>query len=286
MGVAYQVVELIQLDQIKVATFNVRTMGIDTGLDDLATSIKAIGLLQPITTYQDSTDKKYVILAGQRRYNAHQQLNKQNPNMGFDKIKCIIVDEPKTVAEKMSLSLAENITQVQMHRADLVRAVTDLYNEYRDYDIVKEKFGISKYMIDKYVKLARLPEQLKQAINKGDIHPNDKKAENAALRAVDALQWTKSSDIPENDVLELAVEYAKGQVEGHALDSEAKKGGPIKDMIQKAKKGAKTKHTIALSTEVAEKLKEVAKANAESESNRATHYVVVGVTKDYLELEY
>lgn len=280
-----EVIKLVPLSEIKIEKHNVRKHDIDVGIEDLATSIKAVGLLQPITAYYDSGKKYYVILAGQRRLNAYHYLNDNNSGKGFDKIKCFVRDEPKTNEEKTSLSLAENITQLQMHNSDLVKAVTDLYNVYRDYDIVKEKFGISKYMIDKYVRLARLPERLKTAITSGEINPNDKTAENAAIRAVDALGWIKDGDVGENVVLDLAIEYASGEISHDALTASAKKGGNVKDIVNAAKKQKSTKINLDLSTEISEKLNHVAENSGVRISEKATSYVVQGTTKDYAELE-
>ena len=278
-------IHLISLDKIKVEKHNVRKHDIDTGIEDLAASIKAVGLLQPITAYLNSETGMYVILAGQRRLNAYHYLNENNPNEGFDEIQCIIIDEPKTNEEKLSLSLAENITQLQMHNADLVKAVTDLYNVYRNYELVQEKFGLTKYMVDKYVKLARLPERLVTAINEGEISPDNRKAENAAIRAVDALQWIKGGDVGEEKVLDLAVEYAKGDINAVGLDEAARRGGSIDEIKTSAKNKVLNKQSIELSTEISEKLKKVASAKGESERSRATFYVVQGVEREYSELE-
>lgn len=282
---SYEQVSLISLEEIKVEKHNVRKHDIDVGKEDLAASIKAVGLLQPITAYLNSETKSYVILAGQRRLNAFHYLNKKYPGDGFDKIKCILIEEPKTPEAKLSLSLAENITQLQMHNTDLVKAVTDLYNMYHDYEVVQEKFGLTKYMVDKYVRLARLPDRLKTAINDGEISPNPKSAESAALRAVDVLQYTKGGDVDINQVLDLSKAYAQGEINSTALDAEAVKGGPVEEIKERAKKKPSTKQTIDLSSEVAEKLQSVAKEKGETEKDRATYYVVKGVTKDYRELD-
>lgn len=279
------IVKLISLSDIKVEKHNVRKHDIDVGIEDLAANIMAVGLLQPITTYYDTDKKYYVILAGQRRLNAYHYLNENNAGKGFDKISCFVIDEPKTNEEKMSLSLAENITQVQMHNSDIVKAVTDLFNVYRDYAIVKEKFGLTKYMVDKYVSLARLPERLKTAITNGEISPIDKKAENAAIRAVDALGWIKGGIVSEDDVLKLSIEYAKGEIPHEVLTTSAKKGGNIKNIVDNARKQKPSKINIDLSTEISEKLNQVAENSGVNMVQKATSYVVQGTTKDYAELE-
>ena len=278
-------IQLISLDQIKVQKYNVRRHDIDVGIEDLSVNIRANGLLQPITAFFDSEKQSYVILAGQRRLNAHHHLNEQYPGEGFDKIKCIVIDEPESANKKMSLSLAENITQLPMTNSDLVKAVTDLYNIYHDYDLVQKEFGLTKYMVDKFVKLARLPDRIKTAVDAGEISSNNKTAENSALKAVDALHYVKGGDVPVEDVLSLAKEHAKREIDAVVLITEAGRGGTIEEITSRANNKPKSKFDINLSTDVAEKLQKVADNSGETAKNRATSYVVDGVARDYSEID-
>lgn len=275
--------ELIPLENIKVQKHNVRIHDIDQGIEDLAENIKANGLLQPIASYYNSKNEHYVILTGQRRLNAYHYLNGKYPNQGFDRIQCKIIEEPKSDEKKKALSLAENITQLPMTNPDLIKAVTDLYNVYGDYEMVKQEFGITKYMVDKYVRLARLPEPIKEAIQNGEIHHNPKTAENAALKAVDATNYVKNSSTPIEKVMDLAIEIAKGD-NASDIESEARRGGTAREIVERAQKKPKSKVSINLSTETAEKLQKVAESNGETEKSRATQYVVDGVDQDYKEL--
>ena len=99
----------VEIDKIKVQKHNVRKHKIDDGIEDLAVSIKKWGLMQPITVYYDSEKERHVILAGQRRLNAHFYLNDKYPDEGWDTIECFEIAEPKTDEAKKGLSLAENI---------------------------------------------------------------------------------------------------------------------------------------------------------------------------------
>jgi ParB/RepB/Spo0J family partition protein len=251
----------IKLGEIKIDKFNVRKKEIQTGLEELKQSIKVFGLMQPITVYFDAVKKVYVIIAGQRRFNTYTVLNEENPNEGYDTIEAKIIDEPATEDLKKALSLTENLTQVQMENTDVVRAVTDLYNTYRDYDIVQQEFALTRFMIDKYVSLARLPERLVQAINEGEICPNTKAAENAAIRAVDALNWQKDGDVEVEDVMEFAKEYAKGDIQKECLEEEAKNGGNISEIKARAsKKSVKNLSKLKLSEDVCDRIEEIAKS--------------------------
>ena len=253
--------DTISLDKIKIDKFNVRKKDIQTGLDELKESIKVFGLMQPITVYFDSEKGVYVIIAGQRRFNTYNVLNEEHPNEGYDTIEAKIIDEPATEDLKKALSLTENLTQVQMQNTDVVRAVTDLYNTYRDYDIVQQEFALTRYLIDKFVSLARLPKRLVEAINEGEISPNTKAAENAAIRAVDALNWQKDGDVNIEDVLEFAKSIAKGDIQINILEEEAKKDGTVAEIIDRAaKKSVKEKISLKLSTDLSNKITEIAKS--------------------------
>lgn len=277
--------ESIPISQIRIDKFNVRKKDIQLGMDELKQSIIVFGLMQPITVYFDTAKDMYVIIAGQRRFNTYVILNEENPNEGYDKIEAKIIEEPETEELKKALSLTENLTQVQMVNTDVVRAVTDLYNIYRDYDIVKEKYALTPYMIDKYVSLSRLPKRLIEAIDEGEISPNNKSAELAAIRAVNALNWTKGGDVNVEDVLAFAKEYAKGDIQPDTLDKEGKKGGSIAEITSRAsKKSVRQLNKIQLSSEVFEKLSKISDEFSEKPETRATSYIIKGVTEDYKKL--
>lgn len=265
----------VPLDKIKVQKHNVRRHGLDVGIEDLAASIKANGLIQPIAAYLDSSKGTYFILAGQRRFNAYHKLNEDNPGEGYDKIPCLVSDEPETDQKKMSLSLAENITQLQMSKPDLVKAVTDLYTKYTNYEIVRREFGLTRYMVDKYVRLSRLPQELKDAVNGGEIHPNPKTAENAAIRAVDGTNYTKNGHIPIENVMSIAKSLANNEITPDDIDPDG----------SKPKRKPKSQIKLELDPAIADKLKHVADSNGETEKLRATQYVVDGVERDYPDLE-
>jgi ParB/RepB/Spo0J family partition protein len=234
---------------------------IDNGIVDLKESIRSLGLIQPITVYHNSATGCYEVLSGYRRIKAYVALNEENPNEGYDTIKAIIMDEPTTEGLKKAISLAEGLTQVPMETTDVVKAVTDLYNTCRDYDIVQQEFGLTRYMIKKFVRLARLPERLVQAINEGEICPNTKAAENAAIRAVDALNWQKDGDVEVEDVVKFAKEIAKGEIQKESLEEEAKNGGNISEIKSRAsKKSVKELNKLKLSEDVCDRIEEIAKS--------------------------
>ena len=65
----------IPLGQIEINKLNPRKRFVDTEADSLIESIITKGLLNPIIVYKKTHSNKYVILDGERRYNAFKKLN-------------------------------------------------------------------------------------------------------------------------------------------------------------------------------------------------------------------
>lgn len=262
-----------------------RIHDVSQGIEDLAENIRAVGLLQPVAVYFDSSASIYMLLTGQRRLQAYHYNNERYPDEGYDKILCRVIDDPKTDEKKKALSLAENITQLPMTDSDLIRAVTDLYNVYGDYDIVKQEFGITSRMVDKYVKLSRLPERIKEAVENGEIHSSPPIALNMALKAVTATSYTRGGDVPEQKVIDLATEMAKSENIATDLAKAAEQGGSVPEIVERSKKIPKNKLKIDLSKEIAEKLRKVAEASGETEVAMAFQYIETGVNRDFGQLD-
>src|ERR1051326_8014398 len=120
--------EELPLDQLDIGTAQVRT-DLNSGIDDLATSIRKQGLLQPIVVAK-STKGRYEIVAGQRRFLAHQKL-------GFKTIRAIVLDTaPADDDTKVALSLTENLVRRDNSQKELIDACTKLFKRYGSVKMV------------------------------------------------------------------------------------------------------------------------------------------------------
>ena len=93
--------------------------------------------------------------------------------------------------------------------AELIVVVTKIWNKYQNVDIITKKFGIPKDLIKKYVKFARLPKLLQD--NLSAFHKNPKTAMNAALDAVDALDYEPAGKVKVKKVFDLAKKLGKAK---------------------------------------------------------------------------
>jgi ParB/RepB/Spo0J family partition protein len=151
--------ENIPLTKLSVSRLNTRkelSAGQeDSGLGELAESIKKHGLLQPITV-RLSENGQYEVIAGQRRFHACKQI-------GLSPVPCIVRDDLND-NEAESVSLIENVHRADLHPLDKARALKALLDRYDSYDRVSKEVAWSTATIRKYVQLLSLPHALQMKI--------------------------------------------------------------------------------------------------------------------------
>jgi ParB family transcriptional regulator, chromosome partitioning protein len=147
-------VKEIDIDLLYVSELNVRKILVsnddETGISDLANDIRTNGLINPITVRK--TDDKYEIIAGQRRYLAIKLLN-------LKLISCNIISVDAQKAEE--ISLVENVQRNQMTYSDKIKTYAKLFDIYnKDIDKVINAINISRYTLQKYLKISSLPSDI------------------------------------------------------------------------------------------------------------------------------
>jgi len=166
---SYDEIHEIKLAEIQVSEFNVRHENETQELSELAASIKKHGLLQPVVLMGVPGQPPYQLIAGQRRFLAHRKLRKT-------KIRAVFagrINDEKAVL----LSLVENIQSVKLNHADMVRAVTQLYEIYgKDERRVHEETGLSLRKVREFLSIQAQasPEMLKK-LERNEVAPVDVK---------------------------------------------------------------------------------------------------------------
>ncbi len=157
----------IELSKVRVSDLNVRKMGADKDLDDLAASIKAVGLVQPVVVMKESGKDRYQLIVGQRRYLAHQKLGRKT-------VPAIVID-PLDRDDALIRSLVENVHRVELNHADAARAATTLYKRLgKDVKKVCGATGLSARRVRQYVKIEELAsEKTKKKLQAGKVEPAD-----------------------------------------------------------------------------------------------------------------
>lgn len=158
--------QFIDLDQLTVSKLNVRKYGAKDS-DDLVTSIRAMGVLQPLLVRP--AEEGYEVIAGQRRLNACRVLAEDGE---ASPLPCLIMAEGDDVTA-IEASLAENIERLPMDEVDQYKAFAKLVSEGRDPADIAHSFGITERMVSQRLALGRLHAPILTAYRKGDIHARD-----------------------------------------------------------------------------------------------------------------
>ena len=125
-------VKTVNIDYIKDSG-NIRAN--DSDVSDLAASIKAHGMLHPITVTQDkaSLGLYYVLVAGHRRFAAAKQI-------GLKEIPChVISDQSKAALQEIALT--ENVSRVEMTPYEECLAVKNLENKKNTPAQIAKRLG-------------------------------------------------------------------------------------------------------------------------------------------------
>ena len=165
----------IKIEDIEVSDKNVRHSNPFKDLDELAASIKKHGLLQPVVLLGQYGKPPFELIAGQRRFLAHEQkLNKKT-------IKALFAGN-LTKNQAILHSLVENVQRVELNHADTAKAITELYILFkRDDRKVQKETGLSLRKVRDYIQIEeRASEKMKSKLREGKVTTADVKR---ALRA-------------------------------------------------------------------------------------------------------
>ncbi|MGE7416178.1 ParB N-terminal domain-containing protein [Methylobacterium tarhaniae] len=154
----------IPLNKLVLWDGNVRKTGAETGLDELAASIGAHGLLNPLTVGGQFRKKHYVI-AGGRRLRALNALAQAGKIAKDWSVPCVMALD----ADHTELSLAENVVRVAMHPADQFEAWKALADQGQDAASIAVRFGTPESTVRKRLALARVSPILFEAYRQGQM---------------------------------------------------------------------------------------------------------------------
>ena len=130
-----------------------------TALNELAASIKEKGILQPLTVRK--RDKKYEIIAGERRWRAAKIAGK-------NKIPVIIVDADDN--EALQLALIENLQREDLNPIEEAEGYQALIEKHNlTHEEISNKLGKDRSTITNQLRLLKLSDKVKKALVEGVI---------------------------------------------------------------------------------------------------------------------
>ena len=144
-----------------------RTEFNEEALDELADSIRQLGIIQPITV-RKADDEKYIIISGERRWRAAQRANLESLPAYVRE-----VDDENLHA----MALVENIQRQDLNAIEIALGMQRLLEECNlTQDALSEKVGKKRSSVANYLRLLKLPNEVQLALKEGLISMGHAKA--------------------------------------------------------------------------------------------------------------
>lgn len=144
----------IEIDKISLNPYQPRTNFNKKSLDELASSINELGLIQPVTVQK--IDENFILISGERRLRAFKQLNKKN-----------IPAYIRTADDQTSLEMAlvENIQRRDLDPIEIAITYHRLTSELKiSHDEMSKRVGKDRTTITNYIRLLKLDPVIQSGI--------------------------------------------------------------------------------------------------------------------------
>jgi ParB family chromosome partitioning protein len=150
-------VQEVDIDLLSPNSHQPRLQMDEARLDDLARSIQAAGVIQPIVVRK--VDGRYRIIAGERRWRAAQRA-------GLTRVPIVVRHvEPGDDRTVLQMALIENIQREDLNPIDEATAYRRLADEFHlTQDAIAGAVGKDRSTVANTLRLLRLPEELQHEI--------------------------------------------------------------------------------------------------------------------------
>lgn len=161
----------VEWERVRVSPFQPRRTFSDEDLEELAASIRAVGLIHPPVVREVMSGNQvlyYELIAGERRWRASKLA-------GLSKIKVLVRNSTDEHAAKSTL--IENVQRVNLDPIEMGEAFKNLMDIFRmTQEEVAEKVGKKRSTVANYLRLLSLPAQIKQSVSSGKLTMGHAKA--------------------------------------------------------------------------------------------------------------
>jgi len=149
----------IDIDLIEPSPYQPRTRFREEALDELARSIQASGIIQPLVVRP--LGPKFQLIAGERRWRAAQRA-------GLSKVAVIVRQVPDELA--LEMTLVENIQREDLNAIEAARAFERLMDEFQlTQESVAERTGKDRATVANAIRLLKLEPTIQDWIEEGKL---------------------------------------------------------------------------------------------------------------------
>ena len=130
-------------------------------LDELAESIRTHGVIQPLIVSRNEGGPGYVLIAGERRWQASKQA-------GLATVPVLV--RQSTDMERLELALIENVQRADLNAIEEAVAFQHLAEEFKlSHEDIASRVGKSRVTVTNTLRLLKLPKVVQSALVEGQI---------------------------------------------------------------------------------------------------------------------
>jgi len=151
----------IQVDKIDRNPFQTRTRFDEAQLNDLANSIKASGVVQPIVVRKLLNSDRFQLITGERRLLASKKAGKTH----IPSIVREVSDE-----QAMEMTIVENLQRADLNPMEQARAYQRLAHDFKmTQEQMATRTGKERASVANFLRLLKLPEVVQNKVENGEL---------------------------------------------------------------------------------------------------------------------
>jgi len=208
----------VDVDRLAPSDYQPRTMMNTARLDELAASIRANGVIQPIVVRK--TADGYRIIAGERRWRAAQKA-------GLTRVPVVVkeVTGPDAQGRLLQMALIENIQREDLNAIEEAKAYRRLADEFSlTQDAIAAAVGKDRATIANTLRLLKLPDELQNDLSAGALTMGHARA--ILALASEALQVRVAREVKTRGLSVRETEaLVKAALEGREIDGPTPRAG-------------------------------------------------------------
>jgi ParB family chromosome partitioning protein len=151
--------EAVAVDLIDPNPFQPRRAFPQASLKELADSIRASGVVQPVLLRRAA--ERYQLVAGERRWRAARLA-------GLEKVPAVIRD--LTDEQALELSLTENLLREDLNPMEVAHGLDALQQKHGlTHEEIAKRLGVNRSTVTNTLRLLRLPQAVQDMVTDGDL---------------------------------------------------------------------------------------------------------------------
>ena len=153
-------IQQLSLDSLEPNPDQPRQHFDEAALEQLASSIKQYGIIQPLVV-SPSAGGKYAIIAGERRWRASRLA-------GLVKVPTVVRTSKEL--ERLEIAIVENVQRVDLSPLEQAVSIERLHQQFSmTYDAIAERLGKGASTVNNIVRLLQLPKSAQTALHERNI---------------------------------------------------------------------------------------------------------------------